>query len=234
MSCSDVSWFGFPIADLGLDELTLAWAGATERERTLMWSRRADLWRVLRGASARALLQAAEVTVLPVGGAARRHVRAATGCRPAELNEFQATIRLLATAEEQRGTIYIVDTDQDRLQRTEQNLRATFPGLRVVGRAWLRRGSESDIDTAIRKASPRVVLAGVCDRTVLQWIADGYGERGATTVVVAPRAVARVAALGSPGRAIGEVVTAPLRLALWPVLWAHRLRLRRAQRTGAA
>jgi N-acetylglucosaminyldiphosphoundecaprenol N-acetyl-beta-D-mannosaminyltransferase len=58
--------------------------------------------------------------------------------------------------------VYLLGGRKEHLQRTEKNLRASFPRLRVVGRyaGYYASRVEQDIITAIRKAGPRLILVG--------------------------------------------------------------------------
>ncbi|NBC29553.1 MAG: hypothetical protein GVY29_06125 [Spirochaetes bacterium] len=75
---------------------------------------------------------------------------------------FRFVIRLLGLLEERGATYYLLGLRRRLLTRVEENLRLTFPGLRLVGRhpGYYTQDRESDIVTAIRKASPNLVLIG--------------------------------------------------------------------------
>jgi N-acetylglucosaminyldiphosphoundecaprenol N-acetyl-beta-D-mannosaminyltransferase len=58
------------------------------------------------------------------------------------------------------------------LRNIEQNLRQTFPGLKIVGRytGYYPKTMERDICTAIKKASPHCALIGAGIRGKEKWI----------------------------------------------------------------
>lgn len=68
----------------------------------------------------------------------------------------------LSALEPKRGSVFLVGGSLKVLQRAEANVRATFPGLRVVGRAEgdLGREDEGAVLRALQKASPDFVIVG--------------------------------------------------------------------------
>jgi N-acetylglucosaminyldiphosphoundecaprenol N-acetyl-beta-D-mannosaminyltransferase len=85
---------------------------------------------------------------------------------------FRFVIRLLGLLEERGATYYLLGLRRRHLTRVEENLRLTFPGLRLVGRhpGYYSQDRESDIVTAIRKASPNLVLIGSGIRGGDSWV----------------------------------------------------------------
>ena len=85
---------------------------------------------------------------------------------------FRFVIHLLGLLEERGATYYLLGLRRRLLTRVEENLRLTFPGLRLVGRhpGYYTQDRESDIVTAIRKASPNLVLIGSGIRGGDSWV----------------------------------------------------------------
>lgn len=75
---------------------------------------------------------------------------------------FDLVIRLLTVADEAGASVYLLGARKQHLERTEKNLKASFPRLRLVGRyaGYYTSRAEQDIITAIRKAAPRLILVG--------------------------------------------------------------------------
>ncbi len=75
---------------------------------------------------------------------------------------FDFAIRLLGSLESRGRSVYLLGGTKNYLQNTEQNLRHTFPGLRLVGRytGYFDLNVERDIVTAIKKSSPDLLLMG--------------------------------------------------------------------------
>jgi len=75
---------------------------------------------------------------------------------------FDFIIRLLTVADEAGASVYLLGARKEHLERTEKNLRVSFPRLRLVGRyaGFYPSRVEQDIITAIRKAAPRLILVG--------------------------------------------------------------------------
>jgi N-acetylglucosaminyldiphosphoundecaprenol N-acetyl-beta-D-mannosaminyltransferase len=75
---------------------------------------------------------------------------------------FDLIIRLLGVADEAGAAVYLLGGHKEHLERTEKNLRVSFPHLRLVGRyaGYYASRVEQDIITAIRKSGPRLILVG--------------------------------------------------------------------------
>lgn len=71
-------------------------------------------------------------------------------------------IRLLAILEQKNKSVYLLGSHMRGVRLAESSLRATFPGVQIVGRyaAHFPPERESDVITAIKKASPTLLLAG--------------------------------------------------------------------------
>ncbi len=81
---------------------------------------------------------------------------------PVRYMPFSFVIRLLGVLEKHGKTLYLVGLKSGPLQTAAANLRDSFPGLRIVGRyiGYFDESKEQDVVTAIKKASPTLVLAG--------------------------------------------------------------------------
>ena len=75
---------------------------------------------------------------------------------------FDLIIKLLGVADEAGAAVYLLGARKEHLERTEKNLRVSFPRLRLVGRyaGYYASRVEQDIITAIRKSGPRLILVG--------------------------------------------------------------------------
>lgn len=71
-------------------------------------------------------------------------------------------IRLLGILEQKNKSVYLLGSSMRDVRLAESSLKATFPGLQIVGRyaAHFPTERESDVITAIKKASPTLLLAG--------------------------------------------------------------------------
>ncbi|TFG62975.1 MAG: WecB/TagA/CpsF family glycosyltransferase [Spirochaetales bacterium] len=100
--------------------------------------------------------------VLPVSGSI---VRGAKFLRRGALNRFMPfdfTIKLLGILEKYKHTLYLLGHKKELLVKAETNLRASFPDIRLVGRfnGYFPKQNQKDILTAVKKASPSLLLAG--------------------------------------------------------------------------
>lgn len=75
---------------------------------------------------------------------------------------FEFVIRVLGAIEARGGTVYILGGDKLHIHRVEENIKLTFPGIRIVGRYTgdYPKDYELNITTAIKKASPDLLLVG--------------------------------------------------------------------------
>lgn len=236
MACIERSFFGVPIVAEAPVDLPDVWGCSRERPGILVFARLAMLWRLARSPwVARALTAAGDAAVVPVGGGARCQVALATGCRAGVFSPFHEPIRILSRAEVDNAGVFIVDVSPAAVRRIEENVKVTFPGLRVVGRAAFTPAIAASVTTAIRKSDPRIVLVGSTRRSLLRWIVE-YHEADAVGNVlslVAEGAAARMAGKGN-GIGLGQVVMVPLWPVLVPVLLIHRLILARRRRKSKA
>ena len=108
----------------------------------------------------RALIQAA--LVIPVSSL----IVKAAGFLKKEVPPLRRTypfiIRLLGILEQKNKSAYLLGSTMKGVRSAEETLRTTFPGLQIVGRYSARfpENREKDIVTAIKKASPTLLLAG--------------------------------------------------------------------------
>lgn len=120
-----------------------------------------DLMRARRNAEYRRLVQNARL-IIPTTPGIVRGARFLGHGEPARYEPFNFVIRLLGILEKKSASLYLFGLGRRYLVQVEQNLRETFPGLRLVGRypGYYPRGLEQDIITAIKKASPSMLLVG--------------------------------------------------------------------------
>lgn len=105
---------------------------------------------------------AAASLVIPTS---KRIVRAARFLKrpePVRYMPFNFVIKLLGTLEKYKKTLYLAGMKPASLQIVSGNLRASFPGLSIVGRCagYFKKNVENDITLAIKKASPSLLLCG--------------------------------------------------------------------------
>jgi len=200
MACTHRRFFGIPLVEHTTEEVAETWGAARSQLSALIFADRMLLWRIARSRVTRQYLLDVRGRVAPNGRGAARQVRVATGCRVGAFPEFQSVVRIMARAESDGATVYIVGRSQDQLQRVEQNVRATFPQLRVVGRAVFHGSNTEAMTTAIRKAGPRLVFVGSDAPPLLKWIREHSRQFGPVLFVVASRAAQRMAGRSSVPR----------------------------------
>lgn len=107
-----------------------------------------------------AITQAA--LVVPVSPLIVRAARFLKRDIPPLRRTYPFIIRLLAILEQKNKSVYLLGSNMRGVRLAESSLRATFPGVQIVGRyaAHFPQERESDVITAIKKASPTLLLAG--------------------------------------------------------------------------
>ena len=80
---------------------------------------------------------------------------------PQRIYTFEFIIKLLGAIENSGKSIYLIGGKKNILQVTDSNIKSSFPGLNIVGRCtgFFPKGMEKNIITAIKKASPALLLA---------------------------------------------------------------------------
>jgi N-acetylglucosaminyldiphosphoundecaprenol N-acetyl-beta-D-mannosaminyltransferase len=118
--------------------------------------------------------------VIPVSKSLVSGARFLTGKTPYRYMPFNFIISLLTILEKRELTVYLLGSRSRILQKTEKNIRQTFPRLRVVGRhaSSFRRQEEGRIIEAIRKAAPHLLLVGRETRGEEIWIARNSARLG--------------------------------------------------------
>lgn len=224
MGCTERSFFGLPIVREAPPDLAEAWGRARSEPGILIFARRPLLWRLVRRRSLRRALVERNTVIVPVGASGRRQVRLATGCDVGDFAPFHAPIRILSRAEEDKAGVFIVDTTPGAVRQIEDNLRVTFPDLRIVGRALFHPDIAASVTTAIRKSDPRIILIGSLRTGVIRWVIAQTDSVGNTLALVAGDAADRIAGRTRPVIP-REIATFALRILAVPLLLAHRLLL---------
>jgi N-acetylglucosaminyldiphosphoundecaprenol N-acetyl-beta-D-mannosaminyltransferase len=111
---------------------------------------------VRRGAVTQAAL------VIPVSKTIVRAAKFLKKDVPPLRRSYPFIIRLLGILEAKNRSVYLLGSTMRGVRKAESTLRATFPGLYIVGRYSARfpADRETDVVTAIKKASPTLLLAG--------------------------------------------------------------------------
>lgn len=188
----------------------------------LVFVRLRDLLRARRNADYRRLLQKARL-IIPTTPGIVRGARFLGLSEPTRYEPFNFVIRLLGILEKKSASLYLFGLGRHHLLQVEQNLRETFPGLRLVGRypGHYPRGLERDIITAIKKASPSMLLVGPGVPAGDRWIQRNKAALNNGLYLSAPevleifadrRARRTESGLAAFSRGLGRTLTHPWRL----------------------
>jgi N-acetylglucosaminyldiphosphoundecaprenol N-acetyl-beta-D-mannosaminyltransferase len=79
---------------------------------------------------------------------------------PVRYNPFKAVISIMNALDKNFRTLYLFGSRRESLMAAEKNVKATFSGLRIIGRyvGYYPKASEENIIEAIYKASPSLTL----------------------------------------------------------------------------
>jgi len=131
-----------------------------------------DMLRARRNNEYRAYITKAAL-IIPISKSLISGIKFLTGEKTHRYMPFDFIISMLTILENREYTCYLLGGKRKILLKTEQNIRQTFPKLRVVGRfpGYFKRHEEGTIIQAIKKASPSLLLAGKGLRGKEKWIA---------------------------------------------------------------
>jgi N-acetylglucosaminyldiphosphoundecaprenol N-acetyl-beta-D-mannosaminyltransferase len=131
-----------------------------------------DLLRARRSGEYRSYVTRASL-VIPISKSIIGGIKFLTGKKAYRYMPFDFIISMLTILENREFTCYLLGGRRKVLLKTEQNIRQTFPRLRIVGRfpGYFKRYEEATIIKAIKKSSPALLLAGMGIRGKERWIA---------------------------------------------------------------
>jgi N-acetylglucosaminyldiphosphoundecaprenol N-acetyl-beta-D-mannosaminyltransferase len=120
-----------------------------------------DLMKCRRNSEYRAMVGQASL-VIPISLAITKGARFLKREIPVRYMPFEFLIRMFNVLERWSKSVYILGSRKKHIQITERNLKATFPGIHIVGRyaGYYNKSLEGDIIEAVRKASPSLLLVG--------------------------------------------------------------------------
>lgn len=143
-----------------LGDVVLELAACGEPRQIVLLSLR-DFLRARRNGEYRDYVEGAAL-IVPISKAIVGGVRFLHGKTPSRYMPFDFVVQALGALESRHKSLYLLGARKRTIQTAERNLRHTFPGLRIVGRCagGFKRQDEADILTAVRKASPSLLLVG--------------------------------------------------------------------------
>jgi len=118
--------------------------------------------------------------VIPISKSLISGIKFLTGQKAHRYMPFDFIVSALTTLENREFSCYLLGGRQKILLKTEQNMRQTFPKLRIVGRfpGYFKRHEEPIIIKAIKKSSPSLLLVGKGVRGQEKWIAKNNAILG--------------------------------------------------------
>jgi N-acetylglucosaminyldiphosphoundecaprenol N-acetyl-beta-D-mannosaminyltransferase len=116
--------------------------------------------------------------VIPISKSLVGGARFLTGKTPVRYMPFDFVISVLTILEKREFSVYLLGGKKRVLRKAENNIRQTFPRLRVVGRypGGFKRQEKATLLEAIRKASPSLLLVGKNVRGEERWIARNSAQ----------------------------------------------------------
>ena len=130
-----------------------------------------DLFRARRNNDYRTYVLRASM-VIPISRSLISGIKFLTGKKAYRYMPFNFIVSLLTILDNREHSCYLLGSKAKVLLKTEKNVRQTFPRLRIVGRfpGYFKKSEEATIITAIKKASPSLLLAGEGIRGAENWI----------------------------------------------------------------
>jgi N-acetylglucosaminyldiphosphoundecaprenol N-acetyl-beta-D-mannosaminyltransferase len=132
-----------------------------------------SLWGLMRARRDKEFRRCVEnALVIPISKGIQKGAKFLKKEIPARYMPFDFMIRFFAALEARGRSLYILGGRPAELRSIEQNLKQTFPGLKIVGRytGYYPKSKERDICTAIKKASPHCVFIGPGIRGKEKWV----------------------------------------------------------------
>jgi len=138
-----------------------------------------DLLRARRNSEYRSYVQKASL-IIPISKSMISGIKFLTGKKAYRYMPFDFIVSLLTILEKREYSCYLLGGRNRILQKTEKNIRQTFPKLRIVGRysGYFKKNEEATIIQAIKKASPSLLLAGKGIRGNERWIPRNSSSLG--------------------------------------------------------
>ena len=104
---------------------------------------------------------------------------------PVRYNPFSTIISILTFLESRYKSIYLLGGKKSSLMDSERNIRATYPGLQIVGRyvGYYPKSVEKDIISAVYKSNPALVLIGDGIRHGETWAFENRNQFGTSFFV---------------------------------------------------
>jgi N-acetylglucosaminyldiphosphoundecaprenol N-acetyl-beta-D-mannosaminyltransferase len=120
-----------------------------------------NLFKGRRDPEFRRLLREASL-VLPVHPAVARATSWLRKIKLTVYSPFSFIIRVLSLCEQLNRSVYLLGARKEDIEQSERNLRDSYPRMRLVGRfsGYFAKPAEKQVLTAIKKASPSLLLAG--------------------------------------------------------------------------
>jgi N-acetylglucosaminyldiphosphoundecaprenol N-acetyl-beta-D-mannosaminyltransferase len=142
-----------------------------EKEHNIVLLSLWDLLRVRRNEEYRSYVARASL-VIPISKSIISGLKFLTGKKAFRYMPFDFIVSVLTNLENREYSCYLLGGKIKVLQKTEKNIKQTFPKLRVVGRfpGSFKRHEEITIIQAIKKASPSLLLVGKGVRGGERWI----------------------------------------------------------------
>ena len=130
-----------------------------------------DLLRARRSGEYRTMVNGASL-VLPISRSLVRGAKFLRREEPVRYLPFDLAIQLLNVLERWNRSVYLLGSTRRNLALAEENIHATYPGVRIVGRfpGHHPKQMEQNILQAIRKSTPTLLLVGRGVKGRERWI----------------------------------------------------------------
>ena len=138
-----------------------------------------DLLRARRSGEYRSYITRASL-IIPISKSLISGIKFLTGKKAYRYMPFDFIQRMLFILDNREHSCYLLGGRRKILVKTEQNIKHTYPKLRIVGRfpGYFKKHEEGTIIKAIKKSSPALLLTGKGVRGNERWIAKNNAALG--------------------------------------------------------
>ncbi|MEM5947241.1 WecB/TagA/CpsF family glycosyltransferase [Spirochaetia bacterium 38H-sp] len=135
----------------------------------------------------RKVLESADL-ILPLDRAIVWGIKRLKQKPPVRYMPFDFIIKLLHFTEKKKGSLYLLGESPKDILKIENNIKTTFPNLRIVGKhhGKVPASSMEKLLTAIKKASPDVLIIGSGIKKPEYWILENKEYLPPSIVISSP------------------------------------------------
>lgn len=163
VACKRISFLNVPLDILPeeqLEERIMSMVHDNQQHQ-IIFLRLSDLLKARKNGKYRTAVQKSSI-VIPISKSILRGAKFLNKSIPTRYMPFEFIIKVLGILEKNRKSVYLFGSKPHQIQQVTRNITDSFPGLNIVGRCsgFFKKEESKNINLAIKKASPSLLLAG--------------------------------------------------------------------------